>query len=67
MTLPINWRVLPGPFAGHVLLVAWLNHNGTRYEKKTAMPPVFNTKTWWLTIAAIQAEITNAVKSPLAV
>lgn len=69
MTLPIQWRVLPGPFHGHLLLTARLDHNGTRFEKKAAMPPVFNVKTWWLMVAAMQAEITNAVevKNPPAV
>ena len=64
MTLPIQWRVLPGPFAGHLLLCAELVHAGQRYTKQMAMPPAFSKRTWWLAIAAVKAEIENAVKTP---
>lgn len=63
MTLPIKWRVLPGPFAGVLLMDAELVHAGQRYVKQMAMPPAFSKQTWWLAVAAVQAEIENAVSS----
>ena len=64
MTLPIRWCVLPGPFKGMTLLDARLPHAGQLITKQMVMPSAFNKKTWWLAIAAVQAEIENAVKSP---
>lgn len=66
MTLPIKWRVLPGPFNGMLLMEADLVHGSQRYNKQMVMPPSFTSKTWWLAVAAVKAEIENAIKSPLA-
>jgi hypothetical protein len=69
MNLPIKWRVLPGPFSGHMLITAQLEHEGVHYNKRMAMSPSFSRMTWWLTVAAMKAEIENAVvqKDPPAV
>ena len=64
MTLPIKWHVVPDALPGHSLLRAELIHNQQRYVKQTVMPPMFSKQTWWLVVAATQAEITNAVKNP---
>ena len=61
MTLPINWKVLPGPVNHYQLLSADLTHNDTRYTKQMAMPATFSKATWWLCVSAITAEINNAV------
>lgn len=64
MTLPIKWRVLPGPFDGYQMIDARLEHGSALYTKQMVMPAAFSKATWWLTVAAMQAEITNAVKTP---
>lgn len=61
MNLPIQWRVLPGPYTGYQMLLATLAHEGQQYTKQMAMPASFSKATWWLAIAAMTAEITNAV------
>lgn len=64
MTLPIRWQVLPGPFNRYQLLSAELIHNNVRIAKQMAMPVSFSKATWWLCVAAVKAEIENAVKTP---
>jgi hypothetical protein len=61
MTLPVQWCVIPGPFNNYQLLSAGLPYNGTHYTKQMVMPPHFSKATWWLAIAAMTAEINNAV------
>lgn len=61
MTLPIKWRVLPGPFDRYQMLSADVIHNNMRYAKQMAMPAHFSKAMWWMCIAAMQAEIKNAV------
>jgi hypothetical protein len=61
MNLPIKWRVLPGPYTGYQMIHAGLSAGGTRYDKQMVMPAAFSKATWWLTIAAMKAEIENAV------
>lgn len=65
MTLPINWKVLPGPFNRYQMLSADLVHNKQRIVKQMAMPASVSKETWWLCIAAMQAEIENAVGGDL--
>lgn len=64
MTLPIKWRVIPGAFTGYQQIDARVTHNGVVYAKQMVMPATHSKATWWLCVAAIQAEITNAVKTP---
>jgi TPR repeat protein len=64
MTLHIQWHVLPGPFNGYQKLVAGVIHDGVWYAKEMAMPASFSKATWWLIIAAMKAEIENAIKNP---
>lgn len=61
MTLPIRWQVLPGPFNHYQLICADVIHNNVRYAKQMAMPASHSKATWWLCVAAMQAEIENAV------
>lgn len=61
MTLLISWKVLPGPFNRYQLLSADLIHNDQRIVKQMAMPASFSKATWWLCVAAMKAEIENAV------
>jgi len=61
MNLPIQWRVSPGPYAGYQMLHATVVVDRERYTKQMAMPVSFSKATWWLAIAAMTAEINNAV------
>jgi hypothetical protein len=61
MNLPIQWRVNPGPYAGYQMLHATVVVDCERYTKQMAMPASFSKATWWLAVAAMTAEINNAV------
>lgn len=61
MTLPIRWQVLPAPFNRYQILSADVIHNNMHYAKQMAMPASYSKATWWLCVAAMQAEIKNAV------
>ena len=61
MNLPIQWRVSPGPYAGYQMLHATVVVDRERYTKQMAMPASFSKATWWLAVAAMTAEINNAV------
>ena len=61
MTLPIRWQVMPGPFNRYQMLSADVIHNKQRVVKQMAMPASYSKATWWLCVAAMQADIKNAV------
>jgi hypothetical protein len=61
MTLPIQWRVLPGPHDRIKIISAVMPYRNVQVEKTMVVPLNYTKRMLWLCVAAMKAEIENTV------
>jgi hypothetical protein len=67
MTLPIQWAAVKELRTGAPAIMARLVHEGQVYESRMVLPMTYTPYFLKLTIAAMKADMENAVKNPPAV